>query len=108
MSRIIIINSKRVYLTGQKYKSYSEDFKSLQARLRKVLSNIEGYWSGSDNKNFCILFEDYIESLSDISTFLLYAFAIVYFFTCLTLLFKKKITFSNVTRKYKFNLDFLN
>ena len=70
MSRIIIINSKRVYLTGQKYKSYSEDFKSLQARLRKVLSNIEGYWSGSDNKNFCILFEDYIESLSDISTFL--------------------------------------
>lgn len=39
-------------------------------------------------------------TLSDISTFLLYAFAIVYFFTCLTLLFKKKITFSNVTRKY--------
>ena len=70
MSRIIIINSRRVYVTGQKYKNYGEEYKALQDRLRIVLSNIEKYWSGSDNHNFCLLFEDYIESLSNISTFL--------------------------------------
>ena len=70
MSRIIIINSRRVYLTGQKYKSYSDDYKNIQNKLRTVLSDIKKYWSGSDNQNFCLLFEDYIESLSNISTFL--------------------------------------
>ena len=70
MSRIIIINSRRVYLTGQKYKNYGERFNELQSRLKNVYSNIEKYWSGSDNENFCSLFGEYIESLSDISTFL--------------------------------------
>lgn len=70
MSRIIIINSRRVYKTGENYLMYGGEFKALQSRLKQVLSNIESCWSGSDNNNFRLLFRDYIESLSNISTFL--------------------------------------
>jgi uncharacterized protein YukE len=70
MSRIIINNSRRVYKTGENYRIYGEKYKELQNRLKQVLSNIESCWSGSDNNNFRLLFKDYIESLSNISTFL--------------------------------------
>ena len=87
-----------VFIVAITYLLYIQDM--------QVLSGIMTQ-QGKFTKNFYIILMEYFDIpnlVSNVNRVLLISFIIIYFFTCLTLLFKKQITFREEMRKIQYFL----
>ena len=87
-----------VFIVAITYLLYIQDM--------QVLSGIMTQ-QGKFTKNFYIILMEYFDIpnlVSNVNRVLLISFTIIYFFTCLTLLFKKQITFREEMRKIQYFL----
>ena len=70
MERILKINCKKVYESGDKYEREAAVITDIQKQLNEIAEGIHEAWGGEDGNNFQVSFNEHIKQLDEIIEFL--------------------------------------
>ena len=70
MANKIKINCKKVYDTAVFYGDSAQRISELKKELSTISSNVSNAWQGVDNNNFTVTFNNHIEQLNELVSFL--------------------------------------
>jgi uncharacterized protein YukE len=66
----IKVNFEKVYNQGEKYKTSSEELKTIKANLQSIEEGIKEAWNNDENVNFIAQYEDCVNYLDEFINFL--------------------------------------
>lgn len=69
MANRLKINCKKVYKTAMEFDEINESYKNLLDKMKAVSNEIEEAWQGNDYQTFKNKFDNYIDSLNDVTIF---------------------------------------